>query len=1129
MMATLLENEEDSSDSDEDVLDEDLEALRQACILTGTTPGNVRDFQGSKSTSPSTYAAVEAIKPIGGGSLVASDSDSDEDFQLVRNIQDRFSLTADSCEPLSLKPLSAIHPFLDREELEDDDFETLRAVQRRFEAYNTGSLENGKEDFLQNQEHINVSGKASKNETLNYSIVNERHACEENKDLGEGGDAPQLSGDCKEIQLFDSRDQHQSDACKFSMLPLRNSSFPKSAQVFIDAIKKNRSFQKFVRAKMTQIEARLEENKKLRERIKILKDFQAACKKVTGRALSQRKDPRFQLISARDSKVNAKKASATHFGPVENYHVANYRVALTNFPIVLHRNKWTEAEKENLVKGIRQQFQKLVLQISEDLFSGSEGTSGNASSFDDILASVRDFEITPEQIREFLPKVNWDELASLYVMGRSGAECEARWLNFEDPLINREKWTPKEDKLLLYIVQEKGITNWFDIAVSLGTNRTPYQCLARFQRSLNACILKKEWTKEEDAQLRTAVEAFGESNWQSLASTLEGRTGPQCSNRWKKSLHPGRQKVGRWALDEDKRLTVAAMIFGQKNWNKIAKFVSGRTQVQCRERWVNSLDPSVNRSKWTEEEDSKLKAAAAENGYCWSKVASCLPSRTDNQCWRRWKVLVPDEFIRLQQARRIQKAALIGNFVDRESERPALGPNDFIPLSMICAVPESENVNQPRQCKRKLSVSKKITSKRLRKEAQICSEEVPGTINDNEVEIFDGHDATPNKKMTNCNSQLMTGGCEVVDSVEKKRFLKCQSESSRSLEPDGERTSLLVFPSESLESGTTDGGIIRTCDGRNATSNKKMVSRKQHARKRLHVKSGQEQCGMGSFGMSLLSGTIDGTELINDPSVHQDSTSLMVTSGEEPGILHVDNASGEKTPKLRTRRKACISSDERCNGLAKPLQSMELRNTGCKGGWNLVFDTITSSKGDGFLKQFRKRKRRPELAKECQEIQIVHGRRDGPKISKYRAETSSKQLLQTPDDDDIKISALLNNKLKNRKSQVARSACQSCSPTMESCEKLDGLDAVDCRAIDPCQPVSTDQSCDCETDDITLACFLRNSHKKNDMDKIIAPLEHGNTGQEGNHAADVDTLACFLRSTSKKRRLKKKKLELPAD
>lgn len=66
--------------------------------------------------------------------------------------------------------------------------------------------------------------------------------------------------------------------------------------------------------------------------------------------------------------VNDKKVSAMHTGPLENSHVANYRMALTNFPLHLSRKKWTEAERENLRKGIRQQFQEMVLQFSVDEF-----------------------------------------------------------------------------------------------------------------------------------------------------------------------------------------------------------------------------------------------------------------------------------------------------------------------------------------------------------------------------------------------------------------------------------------------------------------------------------------------------------------------------------------------------------------------------------------------------------------------------------------------------------------------------------------------------------------------------------------------------------------------------------------
>ncbi|KAL8478676.1 hypothetical protein ACS0TY_030526 [Phlomoides rotata] len=476
-------------------------------------------------------------------------------------------------------------------------------------------------------------------------------------------------------------------------LPLKTSHFPTSALAFVDAIKKNRSCQKLIRSKMMQMEARIEELNKLVGRVKILKDFQAACKKRTVRALSQKKDARVQLISLpklrATMKVNEKKIPASCKGPPENLHVANYKEAMTTFAVPVIREKWSKEEKENLVKGVKQQFQRMLLQRSIDLLSEENG-SYDSGNVDSVIVSIKDIDITPEKLRLFLPKVNWEQLAAMYVPGHSGAECQARFLNYEDPLINHNPWTTLEDKSLLHIVQQKGLSDWIDIAASLGTNRTPFQCLARYQRSLNASILKREWTNEEDNQLRSAVEIYGESNWQVVASTMEGRTGTQCSNRWLKTLHPTRKRVGKWTADEDKRLIVAVTLFGPKTWKKIAGCVPGRTQVQCRERWVNCLDPSLNMADWTEEEDSKLEQAIEEHGYCWSKVAACIPRRTDNQCWRRWKVLFPTQVPLLQSARKIQKVALISNFVDRESERPALGPKDFrVPETHRIAGPES--------------------------------------------------------------------------------------------------------------------------------------------------------------------------------------------------------------------------------------------------------------------------------------------------------------------------------------------------------------------------------------------------------------------------------------------------------
>jgi transcription factor MYB, plant len=61
-----------------------------------------------------------------------------------------------------------------------------------------------------------------------------------------------------------------------------------------------------------------------------------------------------------------KKASAMCYGPDENSRVANYKMVLERFPLSLTKKKWSDKERENLSKGIKQQFQETLLQISVD-------------------------------------------------------------------------------------------------------------------------------------------------------------------------------------------------------------------------------------------------------------------------------------------------------------------------------------------------------------------------------------------------------------------------------------------------------------------------------------------------------------------------------------------------------------------------------------------------------------------------------------------------------------------------------------------------------------------------------------------------------------------------------------------
>ena len=78
---------------------------------------------------------------------------------------------------------------------------------------------------------------------------------------------------------------------------------------------------------------------------------------------------------------------------------------------------------------------------------------------------------------------------------------------------------------------------------------------------------------------------------------MPGRTGQQCLHRWQKSINPAIRRA-RWTPPEDDRLRDAVRLYGH-NWANVQYHVPGRTDVQCRERWMNILNPELHRAPWT--------------------------------------------------------------------------------------------------------------------------------------------------------------------------------------------------------------------------------------------------------------------------------------------------------------------------------------------------------------------------------------------------------------------------------------------------------------------------------------------------------------------------------------------------
>ena len=273
--------------------------------------------------------------------------------------------------------------------------------------------------------------------------------------------------------------------------------------------------------------------------------------------------------------------------------------------------------------------------------------------------------------------------------------------------------------------------------------RSATQCAGRYQAHLNQDLIQSAWTPADDHLLRQFVSRHGVGRWSEAVLQLPGHTHAQALHRWDKVLKPGRRK-GTWLKEEDDALRFAVAAYAHVKrgggggggtstdgrvqaaapehgndegysafaglgalsvavksgdevvlpWSKIAAHVATRTDVQCRERWINVLDPALVKAAdtiWHKEEDDALRAAvtefttsAGEEGsadgggvsfIAWSHVARRIGRNlTGKACRNRHRIILRADKIAAAGAAPKRKAAPVGTAP--ATDRPTDGTPD---------------------------------------------------------------------------------------------------------------------------------------------------------------------------------------------------------------------------------------------------------------------------------------------------------------------------------------------------------------------------------------------------------------------------------------------------------------------
>ncbi|GLT80576.1 hypothetical protein SLA2020_520090 [Shorea laevis] len=138
-------------------------------------------------------------------------------------------------------------------------------------------------------------------------------------------------------------------------------------------------------------------------------------------------------------------------------------------------------------------------------------------------------------------------------------------------------------------------------------------------------------------------------------------------------------KKGPWTPEEDQKLIDYINKNGCGSWRALPKLAGlNRCGKSCRLRWTNYLRPDIKRGKFSEDEERLIINLHSVLGNKWSRIATHLPGRTDNEIKNFWNTHIRKKLLQMG--------------IDPTTHKPRTDLNHLLSLSQLLFAPQISNL-----------------------------------------------------------------------------------------------------------------------------------------------------------------------------------------------------------------------------------------------------------------------------------------------------------------------------------------------------------------------------------------------------------------------------------------------------